>query len=127
MQGTTYFRLDQASAPRGGAIHLVLYWTANARLRVNYTVFTHLADPTAHPVAQNDAEPQNRAYPTSVWQAGEEVEDPHTIDIPAATPPGQYQLVVGLYDHTTGIRVPLNRARSSDSLDSIRLSTITIE
>jgi hypothetical protein len=120
------FDLDDTTARSGGSIHLVLYWEAKGAINQNYTVFTHLADQAGHPVAQSDAEPQNRNYPTSVWQVGEVVKDPHVIDITPETAPGQYRLLVGIYDHATGARLPVTRPDSSNGRDFLQLATITV-
>jgi hypothetical protein len=63
-------------------------------------------------VAQKDQPPLNGAYPTNLWDAGDIIADKIIIPLPADPPPGEYQIVAGLYDFQTGQRltVPGNPA-----------------
>jgi len=56
-------------------------------------------------VGQRDEPPGHGNRPTTGWVAGEYLADPHDVTIDPATPPGAYQLEVGLYDPQTGQRV----------------------
>ena len=49
----------------------------------------------------------NGDYPTTLWHAGEQILDEHTMLIPADLPPGEYSLAVGMYNPDSGARVPL--------------------
>jgi hypothetical protein len=93
-----------------GSLELTLYWQAEQRMDVSYKVFVHLVDPTTGDiVAQDDAVPRRWTYPTAWWERGEVVED--TISLPLyEVPPGQYHLVLGLYDEKTGQRLPVYSA-----------------
>ena len=94
-------------ARAGETLSIMLAWKSLATVRVNYTIFVHLA-PTldAPPVAQEDAQPCDNSYPTTWWSPGEIVEEDRRIVIPAGTPPGQYVLTAGIYDWATGQRLP---------------------
>ena len=87
------------SAPvsAGGTFTLTLYWEAKTPIAEDYTVFVHVLDSTGKTVAQQDIAPQHANYPTSIWGAGELVVDPHTLELPASLPAGDYTLAVGLY------------------------------
>jgi hypothetical protein len=62
-------------------------------------------------------------YPTSQWEAGDQVEDVHAISLPADLVPGSYTIAVGLYNPATG-----QRAARLDGLgDSIHLSAVVKE
>jgi hypothetical protein len=91
-------------------LELTLYWQAQQRMDVSYKVFVHLIDSTTGTiVAQEDAVPRRWTYPTSLWKRDEVVED--TISLPLdEVPPGQYYLVLGLYDEGTGERLPVYSA-----------------
>ncbi len=52
-----------------------------------------------------DAPPLGGDYPTRRWAAGEVIIDPHPLDL-SALPPGEYRLLTGLYNFTTGERLP---------------------
>ena len=85
-----------------------LYWQAQQRLDTSYTVFAQLLDAAGKVRAQADTVPQGGGYPTIWWLPGEVVVDSLTLQLPAAAPTGEpYRLIVGLYDETTGVRLPV--------------------
>jgi len=57
-------------------------------------------------VAQQDNLPVEGLAPTTTWQPGTLIRDPFRLDIPGETPPGDYRLLVGLYDEA-GNRAPM--------------------
>jgi hypothetical protein len=89
-----------------GALVVTLQWQAVEPPMVDYTVFVHLLDGGGGMLAQHDDQPQAGAYPTSVWEVGEVVADPHRLDLPAGLP-AEYRLRVGLYRLETGERLPV--------------------
>ncbi|MCK6624868.1 MAG: glycosyltransferase family 39 protein [Anaerolineae bacterium] len=85
-------------------LHLKLYWQALAAPQTDYTVFTHVRNTAGETVAQKDNPPAGGAYPTSLWDAGEIIKD--EIGIPLEhVAPGEYEIVVGMYDFQTGLRL----------------------
>jgi hypothetical protein len=66
-----------------------------------------LLNETGQVVAQVDAQPQAGTAPTLTWLPGEILSDPYTLTLPPTLPPGTYRLIAGLYDATTGARLPL--------------------
>jgi uncharacterized membrane protein len=90
---------------------LVLYWRAGPSIATDYTVFVHVvgeaAPGGARMWAQRDAQPESGAYPTRRWQGGEVVADRERVEVPLDMPAGSYDLVVGLYDPQTGLRLPV--------------------
>jgi len=99
-------RLATLTPGDGQSPHPVtITWYAAEPVPVDYTVFLHLRDEAGQLVAQADGPPLGGWYPTSWWVAGEWVIDAHDFALPADTPPGSYQLVVGLYDPATGERL----------------------
>lgn len=101
------FDLPNASASPGGIMRLVLYWRALGDVSADYQVFVHLSEsPDVPPIAQQDGAPGGGLDPTSAWRSGEQHVDPHGIALPTSLPPGQYYLLVGLYDPLTGARLP---------------------
>ena len=88
----------------GGAAELTLYWQSLRRMDRMYAVFNHLTGPDGTVMAQADSWPQGGAYPTLYWLPNEVVEDRHTIPVPPDAPPGEYTLLVGMYDAATGER-----------------------
>ncbi|HLZ10471.1 MAG TPA: hypothetical protein VKT80_17935, partial [Chloroflexota bacterium] len=120
------FDLTEATIRPSETVHLVLYWQALGPITTNYTVFTHVADAAGRPVAQTDSEPLALAYPTTLWQPSEQITDPYSIVIPANTPPGRYRLLVGMYDHVSGARLPITTSGVSAPQDAIDLTTVIV-
>ena len=84
----------------GGAIRLTLWWRALQSPADDYTVFVHLFDAATEAiVAQSDAMPQDGAYPTSWWTAGEVVSETVRLSLGGGAA-RDYLLAVGLYDRT---------------------------
>ena len=94
------------------SINLKLYWQALRQPAADYTTFVHLRDAAGNTVAQKDQPPLNGAYPSSLWEPGEVIADEITVPLPSDLPPGDYTVVVGLYDFNTFQRlaVPDNPA-----------------
>ena len=82
----------------GRDLTVVLYWQAASPVNGRYTVFTHLLGPDGRLVAQQDNWPVTGLAPTDTWQPETPIRDPYTLTIPVGAPPGEYRLVVGLYD-----------------------------
>jgi hypothetical protein len=90
----------------GGQLRLTYAWHARTRPTAVYAVFNHLVTADGELVAQADGWPQEGRLLTIQWQAGEYVEDSHTLEIPPDALPGPYFLYVGLYDAATNERQP---------------------
>ena len=100
-----YDLAEQRIAP-GEALYLTLYWQAEAESDVSYTVFTHLLDANSRIWGQKDSVPGQGALPTTGWVAGEVIVDEYAIPVADDAPPGEYHLEVGMYEPTTGQRLP---------------------
>lgn len=82
----------------GQALELTLYWHSQGRQNRDWTVFVHLVDADDAIVAHVNGMPRQGQFPMGQWDAGDWVEDSHTLALPADLPPGTYHLRVGLYD-----------------------------
>ncbi|MCD6518720.1 MAG: phospholipid carrier-dependent glycosyltransferase [Anaerolineae bacterium] len=100
------YDLLQSQVAPGGTLELVLYWRAEDKIDVPYTVFTHLLDAHGRMKGQKDNEPVQGTYPTTGWLPGEIIIDRYTIPVDKEATPGSYSLEIGLYDEATGIRLP---------------------
>lgn len=80
-----------------------LWWMSEAEQTNDYTVSAFLLNEAGQLVAQLDSYPFNGERPTSSWQAGENVYDPHVLvaaegfPAPADLPAGRYQVGVKVY------------------------------
>jgi hypothetical protein len=102
------YDLDRSVVQPGEAVRLRFYWQALQRPDADYTVFAQMRAADNQIVAQKDSPPQDGAYPTSFWDAGEVVIDDRVIEIPANAPPGKYPIKVGMYLPADGSRLPID-------------------
>jgi 4-amino-4-deoxy-L-arabinose transferase-like glycosyltransferase len=85
---------------------VVLAWEVLEKVEEDYSVFLHLYDRRGERVAQGDALIVDRELrPTSQWEAGASSEILYHLPIGAGTPPGEYELEVGVYHLETGKRL----------------------
>lgn len=88
----------------GNDIALTLYWGSIAETRGDYTVFVHLLDSSGRVIAQDDAQPGHRSYPTSRWRAGQVILDDYRLAIPPDAR-GDLKIEIGMYVLETGARL----------------------
>lgn len=133
------YDLAARTVEAGGEVGLVLYWRTLAPMETNYTVFTHIE--TDQIWGQQDNIPVCGKRPTVAWERGEILIDPYSIQVREDAPPGQYPLLVGMYDVATGQRLPVTDSDQADALgpsegnadyaaiggNSLQLATITVE
>jgi hypothetical protein len=91
----------------GQAITVNLYWQASSPVPKDYTVFAHLLDAAGRVQTQHDGPPMGGRYPTSKWLPRQIIEDPTHLTLPPDLPPGNYRLAIGMYELTTGQRLPV--------------------
>ncbi|NJN96805.1 MAG: hypothetical protein HC875_23205 [Anaerolineales bacterium] len=104
-----------------------LKWSAQAQPSADYTVFIQLwpTDPQ-QPMTGFDSPPLAGDYPTSLWEAGEVILDPHELNL-ASVPPGEYQILAGLYNFTTGQRLVASAAGAPLPDNAVNLGTLQIK
>lgn len=111
---------DQTVAA-GEVVVVGLHWQALTALTQRYKVTVQLLNAHNQLLAQRDSEPVGGSLPTDRWVVGQEVVDNHGLLIPPGTPPGDYQLILALYDLATG-----ERLRLGDEADHFVLGTIQV-
>jgi hypothetical protein len=105
----------------GDVLQLQLVWEALETPAVDYTVFVQLLDQRNQVVVQRDAPPVSGGRPTTGWQPGDRIVDNHGLLVVPGTAPGDYRLIVGMYNVETGERLP------TPVTDYIDLGDIRIE
>ena len=80
------------------AIDVTLYWRALRSDLPEYFVYVRAVDSAGTIYARADAPPVMGFLPTHRWQAEQLIEDVQRLTRPEETPPGRYQLEVGMYD-----------------------------
>lgn len=108
------YRLTGDFVP-GGSITVDLVWQSRQTTTQSLKVFVHVIGGDGFPAAQDDSVPQGGSRPTTGWLPPEIVVDRHTVALPTGFAPGTYQLAVGLYDPTTGVRVTVTPADTDPS------------
>ena len=108
----------------GDSLTLSLFWEADAPTRIPYTVFVHLIAADGFNRTSQDNPPVWGSYPTTRWQAGEQVTDKYTLTLPTGTPPGPHHLRVGWYNSATGKRVPELNSDRQPGADYITLDMV---
>jgi mannosyltransferase len=93
----------------GDTLRATLHWSDTAPVDTDYTVFVHILDASEKVVAQQDQQPVAGARPTSSWFAGDVILDGYTLQLPKLLPPGDYPIEVGMYNASTGERLPVTR------------------
>ncbi len=130
-------RLGQAIALRGYALlddtlaagdilQLTLFWEALEIPQSRYKVFVQVLDDQDRIVGQHDSEPGGGLLLTINWKPGQQITDNYGVLIGADTPPGNYRLVVGMYDLFTNDRLPVWEQEHPRG-DAILLTYITVQ
>lgn len=118
-----YTLLSDAVAP-GDIVQITLFWQTDRKLEERYKVFVHLyAALDQPPLAQQDGEPGGGGRVASEWQPGQTIADNHGVSLAADLPPGEYTLMIGLYNLFGGDRLPvtINGAWVGDRLELIKI------
>ncbi|MCB0213640.1 MAG: glycosyltransferase family 39 protein, partial [Anaerolineae bacterium] len=117
------YETDIETIRPGENLPLTLFWRGDSAIDTDYTVFVHLLDENDLVIAQRNVFHGPGVYPTSQWPPGVTLVDTYILRLPRTTlAPKQARFEVGLYDHTTGVRL-LN----SQGSDNIRFGQVSIE
>ena len=114
-------KVPPTTAP-GKKLVLTLVWKAHTPLVTDYTVFTHLIGPDGQMWGQWDNPPVRGTYPTSQWSAGERVFDQYAIPVDAQAPRGDYHVLIGLYEPSSGKRLVVLDESGQVMGDGVRLN-----
>jgi hypothetical protein len=101
---------------------VILAWECGRALEKDYTAFVHLYDSHGHRIAQGDSLiVDHDLRPTSQWEGGSSGTTLHHLSIPVGTPPGRYEVQVGVYVLETGDRLTLLSPEGSPQGTSAQL------
>jgi hypothetical protein len=108
------YTLKPTLAP-GESTVLDLYWkhAGPEPLPIARKVFVHVADTPEdlNRIAEHDGRPANWTLPTTCWLPGQVIHDPHPITMDANAKPGEYFVLIGLYDEFSGERAFVHTAQ----------------
>ncbi|MDM8527205.1 glycosyltransferase family 39 protein [Anaerolineales bacterium HSG24] len=116
----TLLKLIGYDLSQDDSLDLTLYWQARTEMPTNYTIFVQLLNEANYVVAQVDRYPQDGIAPTRTWLSNEIITDWYNLPL-SELPTGQYRLLIGLYDATTGIRLMTDQGS-----DFVELSMLTL-
>jgi 4-amino-4-deoxy-L-arabinose transferase-like glycosyltransferase len=100
------YELDRRVARPGETIRITLYWRALAPFERNYSVFVHVLGQDDQRWAWSGGWPVQGQAPTRTWQPGQTIEDTYDLTIGETTPPGFYDIEVGMSAKDVG-RLPV--------------------
>lgn len=116
----------QGTVQPGEQILFRLFWQTRGAPGKDYWLFAHLVGAAGQRVVQLDV-----PYTTGAWGAHRFVTTELPVQIPAGTPAGSYQLLVGLYDPSNGARLPLDSPATADpaidGADVLLLQRVEVE
>jgi|GEM_PF-1207984 len=108
------------------AVLVTLYWQSNRKPLADYTVFVQMVGPEGQMGAQWDNPPQAGRYPTSAWNEKDTIIDRYQLSFREDAPPGDYRLLVGMYDSTTGERLPITIEGQPQPDNAIEVTTFSL-
>lgn len=118
-------RIDGEARP-GETLTVTLIWHALGRQNRAWEVFIHLVDDQETILAEDNRHPRDGKFWMSQWVAGDWVEDPHPLRLPADLPAGTYRLWVGLWYPDTGRRAGRYSAGERLLGDYLEVGTVTV-
>jgi hypothetical protein len=121
------YDLSTDTVSHGDTLMVAYYWRAESRPETDFTVYNHLTPLDVHEiVAQADGSPvAPPRRPTSTWDDSGEtlIGQPFLLPIDENIPPGEYRLLVGLYNPQTEDRLSVNGTEE----DFFVVSRITVQ
>jgi hypothetical protein len=120
------YGLSAESALPGSTLTLTLYWQAWGPMSQSYKVFTHLVGPDGEIWGQKDSLPGEGSLPTLGWVEGEYLVDIYPILVKPEAPGGEYFIEIGMYEESTGARLPAFDAQGQAIGDKIVLGRVRV-
>jgi hypothetical protein len=110
----------------GDMLGVSLVWRAMSRPDADYVVGMYWIDANGALALQQDRPPMGGFAPTSRWEQGGEIRDNFGFILPAALPPGRYELWVALYAWPSLERLPVAGADGLSLGDHAVLGVIEV-
>ncbi len=96
------YALDRRAARLGETIHVTLYWRALSAMEINYNVFVHVLGDENQIWARTDSPLTDEGVCTNRWEEGALVREERELVLAQDTPPGFYDLELGVYTREQG-------------------------
>ncbi|HLF26044.1 MAG TPA: hypothetical protein VJG32_06895 [Anaerolineae bacterium] len=110
----------------GQTLPVTLALEASVPLDRAYKVFVHLRGAENIVVAQDDRLPCNFSLNQADWRPGNIVLEAYQLQVPADTPPGNYRVVLGVYQPDSGARLPVRQSDLPHDPDGIELGAVAV-
>lgn len=120
------YDLQPGSVEAGAVAQLTLWWRAAKPPNIPYKVFIHIVGLDGQIWGQQDSEPVDGTRPTQTWSPGEVLVDRHAVSITPGTLPGEYRLILGLYDASTGQRLGVEGVQVQSQDSALVLQTVGV-
>jgi hypothetical protein len=121
------YDLPHTTAHPGDLLPVTLYWESLAPMEIRYRGFMHLVDEEGNRWGQHDDDPACRLLTTDM-HPGQRSSRQFRLPVDPTTPPGQYKIIVGLYDPDTWERLEIWDNLSGQSVgSSIVLGAVNVE
>jgi hypothetical protein len=121
--GVTLPALQNSLLPTSySLLPVTFHWQTLHPTEQPYTVFLQLLNEQGEVVSSWDSQPFNGLYPTHLWSPGEIIADTFSLPLPdTGLPPGNYRLISGFYDVSTGQRLPVDTGGDFAELAEFRV------
>ncbi len=120
------YELDAPQVAADGLVDLTLYWRAAQPLDQEFSTAVHLLDEQGRRYGQHDSF-HPAGLPTTRWQMSEYARDRQQLAPWPGTPPGEYRLLVRVYERENGrLRPILNEIGQPIATEYALPTTITI-
>jgi hypothetical protein len=111
----------------GDTLALTAFWTVDYAVPPgNYVLFVHLRAQDGQTLVQRDTPPWQGLFPPEQWIPDAVVTESLDLTLPAELPPGEYRLVLGLYDPTDWSRYPAMQSGERLPNDEIDLGSVEV-
>ncbi len=110
----------------GDALDVSLWWSVKADPGKDYSVSTFLLNAAGQLVVQHDGSPLDGKSPMHDWHTGDLRFDQAHLALPAALPPGSYELAVKVYWYADLKPLPVNGSGASSDGTYLVLGNVKI-
>jgi mannosyltransferase len=107
-------------------LEVILYWQALQDIAADYKVSLRLSDEHGHEWGGFDGRPTGQLYPTFRWEAGQKLFGRITVEPTVGTPPGVYQLQVGVYSDVDLVGLDVLDAQGAPVGTAATLGTVEL-
>jgi len=118
--------LTEQITVRDGMLEADIIWEVGQPLDADYQAFFHLSSALDQPpLVAADFSPLGGDFPTSYWLPGDQLSDQAILQLPDQAITGDYLLLLGLYDLTTGQRVSGEGKQNVWMIARLRWNSVT--